>query len=334
VGPRFDFFDPVEQALLEESLALVDRGAPEMSRQLAALLERLQVLADTISKSAPIERPYAFGSRPVRTAETLLESLCSEPEFALDMHVPTKVILGQAYLVAKINFLKALTYAAEDAGGSTALQERLRFEVGQSIYSKLAEDLLVAILTDPSGERPVQIAAGRVLLEVWEDPLLAEVDDYAPFLEGAWRARATVRPVLGTMLGAAELHQFLAATCEDQLSAHFESDAATAEEMQAFEEFLFGLSFEDIQRLRAHLLERGAAVISVSDAREHLGLAPLAPADPNDPAAGAEAMYISYQRRRLNARHRASTGSVGPRKTAEEYVMLGILRRRVARGQG
>ncbi|HSO33035.1 MAG TPA: hypothetical protein VLT33_10965, partial [Labilithrix sp.] len=40
---------------------------------------------------------------------------------------------------------------------------------------------------------------------------------------------------------------------------------------------------------------------------------------------GAAALYTSYKKRRLNAAHRALTGASGPKKTAEEYVMMTFL---------
>ena len=41
---------------------------------------------------------------------------------------------------------------------------------------------------------------------------------------------------------------------------------------------------------------------------------------------GAQALYTSYKQRRVKAAYRALTGVRGPRKTAEEYVMIAFLR--------
>lgn len=40
-----------------------------------------------------------------------------------------------------------------------------------------------------------------------------------------------------------------------------------------------------------------------------------------------EALYTSYKKRRVNAAHRALSGTPGPKKTAEEYVMVAFLQR-------
>src|SRR5215470_16961843 len=60
-------------------------------------------------------------------------SRVSDYDFAL--HCPTKAVLGQAYLVAKINFIRAMMSALVAVGGAPELMARLRAELGQSIYS-------------------------------------------------------------------------------------------------------------------------------------------------------------------------------------------------------
>ena len=40
---------------------------------------------------------------------------------------------------------------------------------------------------------------------------------------------------------------------------------------------------------------------------------------------GAQALYTSYKKRRVKALYRALTGADGPKRTAEEYVMMALL---------
>ena len=62
-------------------------------------------------------------------------------DYDIDLHMPTKAVLGQAYLIAKINFMKALGYTLEALSAPRALQDGIESEVAQSIYTKLAEEL-------------------------------------------------------------------------------------------------------------------------------------------------------------------------------------------------
>ena len=71
-------------------------------------------------------------------------------DYDLDLHIPTKAVMGQAYLIAKINLLKALGYTLDSAGARASLCVRVEREVGQSIYTKLAEELFISIVTDRS----------------------------------------------------------------------------------------------------------------------------------------------------------------------------------------
>ena len=68
-------------------------------------------------------------------------------------------------------------------------------------------------------------------------------------------------------------------------------------------------------------LEHGIAVSTIG--RPVLDLA-----DPDCvlDALGPQGIYANYKRRRVNAHHRLITGLPGPKKAAEEYVMIALLR--------
>jgi hypothetical protein len=135
-------------------------------------------------------------------------------------------------------------------------------------------------------------------------------------------ARNNMRPVLGTLRGTHELLRMLASTQDHRFLDHFTSDEVSDEEVQAFEEFLFGISHEEIHKLRAHL-ETKASAVSPEDARGILGRSKESWA----PSGGPQALYTSYKKRKVKANYRVLTESPGPKKTAEEYVMTSFLER-------
>jgi hypothetical protein len=157
---------------------------------------------------------------------------------------------------------------------------------------------------------------------LWEERLLIEVDDFAPVLESVWVARSKLLPVLGTMLGTHEVFRLFQEARDKRFLDYFGEDDVEEEQVLAFEEVLFGLSHEEIVRLRAHLTDEGRACISLDAARALLGEASESWMPRQH---GAQALYTSYKKRRVNAAHRASTGASGPKKTAEEYVMIAFL---------
>lgn len=323
VASDWFFFDVREQTLVSAALDHVHHARPALAQTLLAHLDRLQRLATVIHESPSIMAGWSAHPRSNSPAETLIDVLCRVPDYDVELHIPTKAVVGQAYLVAKINFLKSLGYALEQLEGVDDMIERAQFEIGQSIYSKMAEELFVSILTNATVDRSIKVAAAKYLFRLWDDRLLTEVDDLAPLLESAWQARNRVRPVLGTMLGTQEIFRLFKESRDERVLDYFTSDEISDDEIAAFEEFVFGLSYEEIQKLRSYVAECSSGVVSGDEARELLGHRKATwPPD----ALGPQGIYANYKRRRVNAHHRLITGLPGPKKAAEEYVMIALLR--------
>jgi hypothetical protein len=316
------FLDVAECALVERALALVGEANPSQRTTIEGMLSRLRSMAELIRDSPSLASSWDGGVGRTFSADTLIEQLCRVHDYDIDLHIPTKAVLGQAYVIAKINFMKALCYTLDAVSAPAALRESVEHEVAQSIYTKLAEEVFVSIVTDPTAPQRVKTGAARFLSRIWEERLQIEVDDFAPLLESAWEARSKLLPVLGTMLGTHEVFQLFQEARDPHFLDYFGEDHVESEELLAFEEFLFGLSHEEITRLRSHLAEQGRACITLDQARALLDTSTTAwPVDRN----GAAALYTSYKKRRVNAAHRVLTGASGPKKTAEEYVMMSFL---------
>jgi hypothetical protein len=315
------FFDEAEREAIARALLTIEECSPDEAALLHANLARLANTAAVIRDSPPIASSLPVrGSRSSFSSESLVDLLCRVPEYDFDLHIPTKAVLGQAFLVAKINFFKALNYALEAIG---AARGDVELELGQSIYSKLAEELITSIVSDPLAEAPIRRAAAQSLFRIWEERLTTEIDDFAPFLESVWRARDRMRPVLGTMRGTHELFRMIEQSHDARVLDYFTGDDVPLEQLQAFEEFLFGISHEEIEKLREHLVEQEKAVVSEEDARRLLGRKK----ESWVPTGGPQSFYTSYKKRRVRAAYRALTSAAGPKKTAEEYVMAAFLRR-------
>ncbi len=320
-GEDWFFFDAAERALVERAIDAVARTNPKQAGVLEGMVSRLRRAAELIRDSPSLSHSWDGGAGRTFSSNSLIEQLVQVPDYDLDLHIPTKAILGQAYLIAKINLLKALGYNAEAVGAPKELREDIEREVAQSIYTKLAEELFISIVTDPDAPRTVKTGAARFLFRIWEERLLIEVDDFAPILESAWEARSKLLPVLGTLLGTHEVFLLFKEARDKRFLDYFGEEDVEEEQLLAFEEFLFGLSHEEITRLRAHLAEEGRAVLTLEAARALLNAGERWTPAQN----GASALYTSYKKRHLNATHRALTGATGPKKTAEEYVMIAFL---------
>jgi len=311
------FFDDRERATVRAALdALADHAPPE-AKLAEDALERL-------GRAAALVVDCATNAHGKGTSETLVDLLCRVPDWDLDLHVPTKAVVGNAYLVMKINFFKGLGYALEGCGGPLDVRERVLTEAGQSIYTKLAEELFVAIVTDPAGRRNVKLHAARELHHIWEHRLDAEIDDFAPVLESVWVARDRVRPVVGTLQGTHEFLRLLGTTTDHSFFDHFVEGDVPREEVDAFEEFLFGIAYEQIVQIREHLASGPHGAVSAEQADRIVGRK----GDSWVPSwGGPQSIYSSYKKRKVKAHYRALTQAPGPKKTAEEYVMIAFLDR-------
>ncbi len=325
------FFDAAERETVGEALEALARASGDRYRELEASRARLQRAAELIRDCPTLSTSWTSGAREFG-GESLIELLCRVPDYDLDLHLPTKAVLGQAYLIAKINFLKALGYALDapalsggdgELAASPELRWRLAHEVGQSIYTKLAEEVFVSLVTAPDSEPRVKTGAAAFLFRIWEERLDIEVDDFAPLLESTWEARTKLLPVLGTLLGTHEVFQLFREARDHRFLDYFGEDDVEEEQLLAFEEFLFGISHEEITRLRAHMAAAGQGCVTLEEARDLLG---HARSSWMPEMQGAQALYTSYKRRRVKAAYRALTETRGPKKTAEEYVMIAFLR--------
>ena len=313
------FLDAGEQAVVSRVLDFLRAEAPDQAAIAEESLDRLAATARLLDDAPSITSSWQ-GRR--RSSEALIDLLCRVPDYDLDLHVPTRAVLGQAYVVVKINFLKALSYALESVEpteDARNLDDEVQLELGQSIYSKLAEELFISIVTTRDASPEAKTNAAKALFLIWEDRLLIEIDDFAPALESMWSARNRVRPVLGAMLGTHEIFRLLHEASDARFVDYFHEDDVPEEQLQAFEEFLFGLSHEEITRLRA----QPGGPVSAAEAERLLGNR----SSSMTPQGGPQAFYSSYKKRRFNAQYRTMTQTSGPKKTAEEYVTTAFLRR-------
>ena len=316
------FLDDRESELIDAVLALLTAANPMREAALREDLQRLGDLARLLKNSPPIANTWQFVGRD-NIAEAIVDSLGRLPQYDFELQVPTKAALGQGYLVAKISFFKSLDAAIESLHPSKEIRERMQLEIGQSIHSKMAEELFTSLLTDSECERAVRVSAASHLVRIWDDRLLSEIDDFAPLLEAAWQARVKVRPTLGTMLGAAEIYQLFQHTKDERFLDYFGRDDVPVEELNAFEEFMFGISHEEIAQLRKHIAGEQTHVVSRAMARSVLG---SGTGSWVLEGTGPQALFASYRRRRIKARYRALMHTEGPKRTAEEYVMIAFLK--------
>jgi hypothetical protein len=325
-------FNPREQVLVRRIVEFASgTGAGPFRGDLVKALNTgfagLGHIAEAIRSYPSLVEKRMLGGKE-RSRETLIDALIRGGDHALEWNLPTKAVLSRAYGIAKVNFLTSLRYVVEacQAEEVPTLLEEIATDIEEAVYTRLAEELLTSLVTSPNIDGDLRRLAAAQAVELWEGRLDLALDQFLPVLRSAWLARARAVRVFGTMLGTTEILQLLFAGADSTFVDWFSRVEATPEHHQAFEEFLFDLSYESLQKVRFRMMEDGLSVVDRTRVEEYLGLPPgaLKPrvSDPKE-------LYTSFRRRRVRAQYRVSTGAPGPRRPAEGYVMEAILRRQM-----
>jgi hypothetical protein len=317
--------DSAEVDLIDRALAAVTLRAPADAEILRGLILELKNTAALLDRQRPLRVPTAMGGE-ARDEQTLITHLCSIDGLSGDLALPLKATLSRTYLLTKINFLRGFvksTAALErDVPDCGAMCHELREELAQSIYTLLAEELFLALLRKPDVQQTTKRRAADQLISIWDDAAI-EIDDFAPMLESAWHARNRINSAYGTLLGATETYRLICEDCSPEVLEFFGREGMTHDESASFEEFLFNMTHEELNKLRCAMRDQHINAVTPTWAATILGrqIEELEHSHEINPMA----LYRSYQRRQLATDFRLMAGAPGPRKTAEAYLMVYLL---------
>ena len=171
-------------------------------------------------------------------------------------------------------------------------------------------------------DRSVRAKAVAALAKLWENRLTYRVRDFFPLLEATWEARRRIRVSVGTMLGVSEIFRLLQVGCDPRFVDYFSRPRLTEDERQAFQEFLIGVPTEKITSLSQLMKDEGKTCLSPEEAAEALA---FGKPRPERRTSGAVSAYEFFRVRYLEAAARRLKDLPGPRRTAEEYVMIYFL---------
>ncbi len=249
-----------------------------------------------------------------RNQQTLIKNLCRTHPDARLLSMPTKAILGRGFLVAKFHIFSALSKIEERASIPESEFEALRKATLNIMFTIMAEDVYISILDSNLLETEERKKVADALIFLWEHRLDQNTTSFAPVLTRVWTARDKLAPVFGTMMGTSEL--FLLSSELGESWSRFTVDKLSNEVVgQALEEFLFGISYEDIIFVREELKRQGQSSISKDQVAVILNRnIEFKNTDP-------KSFYTSYVTRRDNANARKRLNIKGPKNTLEDYYI-------------
>ena len=183
------------------------------------------------------------------------------------------------------------------------------------MFSLLAEDVYLNLIADKTLSREIRRQWGYSLLMLWEYRTDDRIQVIAPILNEVWTARRKLAPAFGTMMGTSEL-LLISMQMDGQWLGFIKNKLCDPGVSQAMEEFLFGISYEQISRLRTILRTKGIAAIGRDEVADYLGM-PIK----TDAELDYRDFYSLYTIRRDDARERARMKLSGPHKTLEDYFI-------------
>jgi len=235
------------------------------------------------------------------------------------LHIPAKAAAVKGYLAAKYEAFSFLFTLARGEGEGEAAQfvPRLRQALLSAICALISGEVYLACLGDadfPPGAKP---ALTETLAALWENGSDPREARHLPALASLWKARDAAPPSFGTMEGSSELTR-LSMDMESEWHGFIAERLEHDETRWALEEFLFGLSHEEIRSLRERLRAAGVTAVSRDEVRSFLGRRPAyGDADSADP----RSLYAFYAGRRDAAAFRRKISASGPKRAVEEIYL-------------
>lgn len=304
---------PNERSLYEDLIKYVKDKDPKRAAAMEARIQTLNELAfDIATLPSLLTRSDLPGGE--QTPDLLIDSLIKHQNTSdATIQLPSKATLGKGYIVSKIHTFSSFCKASVQFGTPSELTAALNKELNTMLFTLMAEDVyldLISDLTQPIEFRRIWASS---LLLLWDHRNAQTIESVAPVLNSVWEARNKLNPAFGTMMGTSEL---LTMSIQlDELWVNFvKVRMKDRDVINAMEEFLFGISYENIKRLRQILLERKITAISLDQASEFLGEHIRVSA-----GMGYRDFYSTFSARRDNARARTRLKIPGPHQTIEDY---------------
>jgi hypothetical protein len=302
-----------EEDLVRDILACLESEHCEDLEIARTRLSCLRELGAVISHFPSI-RDSQMVRGVVRDEEKLLASITTFAHPSRLLHSPVRVVAVRSYLVAKSHAFSMLAILTRDRPEYHLQVRRVIFSI---ICALMIEEVYFSCLGDRSFPEHFRFRLANDLIALWDSGVDPRGVEHLPALEALWAARGAAPPSFGTMDGASELARITADLGDDWHSFVVDS-IANDETRFALEEFLFGISYEEILEVRSRLGRFGISAVGADEVRNYLGSnSAYTMVNTDDPRAA----YDFYVDRRDAAQLRRRTNAAGPQKTLEEIYL-------------
>ncbi len=312
--PDLVVLNPEEAELLQRVLARLRSQCPAEAGLVEKRFADLKELGAVISRFPTVmDSRYIQGVHQDRS--TLAASLLDLSQNKRLLYTPTRIVATRGFLVAKIHAFSLLMLLPCDLQEFQPTIRRLTFSV---VCSIMAEDLYLACLGSPALPQDRKELLAADLVRLWDSGHDPRASDHVPALQALWSVRESAPPVFGTMDGASELIR-LSLDLDEAWQDFIFDGMGDAEIRGALEEFVFGLSSEEISEVRSRLAKYGIGAVGRDEVRSYLGAgAAYSPVD----GADVRSIYTFFTERREAALGRLHSKLPGPQRSLEELYLM------------
>jgi hypothetical protein len=327
--PQERVLDPEEIVLAGRVLSRLDdlgtSEALDSARHLKQVIDQLVRLRQVVTAYPSIVLSHKVAGEQ-RDVFTLTDAICRSNPYTIEAYMPTRAVVGRAYLVAKFNFFRLLLkivrhHMAENEDRQRLLDELSVF-VLQSVFTVIAEDILVSIASNHRIHLDLRRKATFLLADLWEHRTSRTVKDFFPFLESIWIAKTRVQITYGTLSGTTEILALMREGCSPEVIDYFTRDQISEDERQALLELVFNSTYEELETMRRWMKSHDKQVVGANDVARIFNV-PLSRL--HQTITNPKDMFFTFRERQVMAYHRDIQDLPGPKKTAEEYLMMYFL---------
>jgi hypothetical protein len=298
-----------EEDLVREIMACLES---EQCGDIAIARTRLSCLKDLgdVVSRFPSIRDDQMVRGEMRDEKKLIASLNAFAHPSRLLHSPVRVVAVRSYLVAKSHAFSMLSILTREKADYHLQVRHIIFSI---ICTLMIEEVYFSCLRDDAFPEQARFRLADDLVTLWDSGVDHRALEHLPALEALWAARDAAPPSFGTMDGASELARITADLGDDWHA--FLVDSISGEETRwALEEFLFGISDEEILEIRSRISRFGISAVNADEVRGYLG---SVPANSDDPRVA----YDFYVDRRDAVQLRLRTNAPGPKRTLEEIYL-------------
>jgi hypothetical protein len=246
----------------------------------------------------------------------LTESLLAFSSSSHLLRIPSKVAALRSFLVAKFHAFSLLSQLTVEKKDFHTAAKNISFSV---VFTLMAEEVYFSCLEDTGFSSNTKNRLADDLISLWDSGTDQRSIRHLMALSSLWTARDSSPPIFGTMDGNMELLRISFDMDIDTEWENFLKEESTNDYTRwALEEFLFGLTYEEILQVRNRLKRYGVTAVNYNEIRTYLDSKPVySVVNDIDPMV----IYEFFIERRDICLLRKKVSAPGPLHTLEEVYL-------------